>query len=87
MLLAAYYGQTEIARLLADHASSLDIFEASAVGDLAAVQRLVSGQPELANDYAADGFQPLGLACFFSHSNRRVSLLLGARARINRSAS
>ncbi len=67
VLLAAYYGHPGIARLLAGRRSDLDIFEASAVGDLERVKALVSARPGLANAFAPDGFQPLGLASFFGH--------------------
>ncbi len=67
VLLAAYYGHPAIARLMAGRRSDLDIFEASAVGDLERVNALVSARPEIANAFAPDGFQPLGLASFFGH--------------------
>ena len=67
VLLAAYYGQPAIAHLLAERRSDLDIFEAAASGRVERVRALVEAQPALANAVAADGFQPLGLACFFGH--------------------
>lgn len=65
--LAAYYGHPAIAHLLAERRSDLDIFEAAASGRVERVRALVEAQPALANAVAADGFQPLGLACFFGH--------------------
>ncbi len=82
VLLAAYYGHPAIARLLAGRRPDLDIFEASAVGDLERVQSLLSEHPELANAYAPDGFQPLGLACFFGHE-AVARLLVESGAQIN----
>ncbi len=67
VLLAAYYSQPAIASLLAGERRDLNIFEACAVGDLEQVNALVGARPELANAIAPDGFQPLGLACFFGH--------------------
>ncbi len=67
VLLAAYYRHPDVARLLAERRHDLDIFEASAIGDLERVKSLLSDHPELANAFALDGFQPLGLACFFGH--------------------
>ncbi len=67
VLLAAYYGRPAIARLLAERRGSLDIFEASAVGNLERVKTLIGEHPALANALAPDGFQPLGLASFFGH--------------------
>lgn len=75
LLLAVYYGKPEIARMLAEHRSSLDIFEASVLGDLARVRALLDEQPGLANAFAPDGFQPLGLACFFGQVDIAVYLL------------
>ncbi len=67
VLVAAYYRHPELAHLLAERRHDLDIFEASAVGDLERVKSLLGDHPELANAVALDGFQPLGLACFFGH--------------------
>lgn len=67
VLTAAYYQQPTIARLLVKYGASLDLFEASAVGALETVQRLVQAHPEAVNAVAPDGFQPLGLAAFFGH--------------------
>jgi ankyrin repeat protein len=44
-----------------------DVFEASALGDLETVRKLVGGDRALVNAFAADGFYPLGLAAFFGH--------------------
>lgn len=67
MLLAAYYGHPELAEVLVRHGAKVDVFEASALGDLDTVRRLVGGDPALVNAFAADGFYPLGLAAFFGH--------------------
>ncbi len=61
MLLAAYYGHPELAEVKADG------FEASALGDLETVRKLVGSHRGLVNAFAADGFYPLGLAAFFGH--------------------
>jgi uncharacterized protein len=76
VLLAVYYGKPDIARMLVKRGAELDIFEASALGDLPRVRELLGKQPELANDYAPDGFQPLGLASFFNNLDVVVYLLL-----------
>jgi len=67
MLLAAYYGHSELAEVFLRHGAKVDVFEASALGDLETVRRLVAGDRTLANAFAADGFYPLGLAAFFGH--------------------
>lgn len=67
ILIAAYHHQPEIASFLADKTIVLTIFEASATGKINHVIRMLARDPELVNTYADDGFQPLGLACFFGH--------------------
>src|SRR5260370_31998655 len=62
MLLAAYYGHAELAEVFVRHGAKPDVFEASALGDLEAVRKLVSGDRALVNAFAADGFYPLGMA-------------------------
>jgi uncharacterized protein len=65
VLLAAYYRHPQVASLLADGRSDLTIFEAAAVGDLERVRALLAAEPALAGAFAADGYQPLGLAAYF----------------------
>src|SRR5689334_20295150 len=67
MLLAAYYGHPELAEIFVRHGAKPDVFEASALGDLEMVRKVVSGDRALVNAFAADGFYPLGLAAFFGH--------------------
>jgi uncharacterized protein len=67
MLLTAYYGHAELAGVLVRHGAQADVFEASALGDLEMVRKLVGADPKLVNSFAADGFYPLGLAAFFGH--------------------
>jgi ankyrin repeat protein len=75
VLTAMYYGQSEIARLLAKRGAPLSLFEAAAVGDLPAVQRAVQQDPQSVNAFAPDGFQPLGLAAFFGSTDVAEFLL------------
>jgi ankyrin repeat protein len=67
ILVAAYYQYPEIASFLADKTVALTIFEASATGKINHVMRLLARDPQLVNAYAEDGFQALGLACYFGH--------------------
>jgi ankyrin repeat protein len=79
VLMALYYNHPEIASILVEGGAHLDIFEASAVGNLGRVHQLVDAQPGLANAVAKDGFQPLGLAAFFGHLEvARFLLEMGA---------
>ena len=67
ILIAAYNDEPALASFLADKTIVLTIFEAAATGKINYVIRLLARDPELVNAYAEDGFQPLGLACFFGH--------------------
>jgi ankyrin repeat protein len=67
VLIAAYHQEPAIADFLAERAGTLTIFEAAATGKTGQVIRLLARDHELVNAYAEDGFQPLGLACFFGH--------------------
>jgi ankyrin repeat protein len=67
VLAAAYQLEPHLADFLADKKVTLDIFEAASLGRLTHLVRLLARQPELVRAFADDGFQPLGLACFFGH--------------------
>ena len=78
ILQALYRGDAAAARELA-RGAELDIFEAAALGDTARVRQLLDDDAALANALGADGFHPLGLACFFGHVHAaRVLLEHGA---------
>jgi ankyrin repeat protein len=85
ILVAAYQGQPELASFLADKTIVLSIFEAAATGKINHVIRLLARDPELVNAYAIDGFQALGLACFFGHYDT-AEYLARAGAPINSSS-
>jgi ankyrin repeat protein len=67
LLLAVYHGRQDIVDLVRRSGPELTIHEAAAIGDLALVQQLAATQPEAVNAVGADGFRPLGLACYFNH--------------------
>lgn len=79
ILLATYYGRKSIVDLLLARAPALDLFEASAVGDLERVTALLTEDPDvtvdLVNAFSHDGFTPLGLASFFGRSDVAEYLL------------
>ncbi|HEV8231342.1 MAG TPA: ankyrin repeat domain-containing protein [Thermoanaerobaculia bacterium] len=82
LLLAVYSGHPEIARILLDHGATLDVFEASAVGDVDRLRELLAEDRSQASAFAPDGFTPLGLAAFFRHPEA-VRLLLANGADVN----
>jgi ankyrin repeat protein len=65
IMVAAYHGEPAIASFLADKTVALTIFEAAATGKINNILRLLARDPQLVNAYAVDGFQALGLACYF----------------------
>jgi ankyrin repeat protein len=82
VLVAAYHLEPQLADFLADKTVSLDIFEAAATGRTNHLVRLLARNPDLVNAFADDGFQPLGLACFFGHFEG-AEYLVRAGASIN----
>lgn len=81
VLQAIYRGDRDEAdRLAADR--DLDVFEASALGRTERLRALLDDDPSLANAWADDGFQPLGLASFFGHADA-ARLLVERGAEVN----
>jgi uncharacterized protein len=82
LLQAVYQGdQARVNEMLASE-PELDIFEAAAVGDIEQLRQLLDRDPALANAWAEDGFQPLGLASFFGHVEA-ARLLVERGAEVN----
>jgi ankyrin repeat protein len=78
ILQALYQGDAAAAHELA-HGARLDVFEAAALGETARLRELLDEDPSPANAFGADGFHPLGLACFFGRADAaRVLLEHGA---------
>lgn len=78
LMTALYHGQMEIVEcILAVRDGSLDIFEASALGNVPRLQDILSESPLAAHKTAQDGFSPLQLACFFGHPEAAGVLLEG----------
>lgn len=82
LLQAIYQGDQARADELLEADPELDIFEAAAVGRTDRVRELLDQDSSLANAWAQDGFQPLGLASFFAHTET-VRLLLERGAEVN----
>lgn len=83
LLKALYFQKKEVAAVLAEGRTDLDVFEAAAVGDSPALQALLARDPACANAVSVDGFSPLGFAAFFGQKES-VRILLAAGADPNR---
>lgn len=86
VLMATYYGQGDIAKMLIERGAALDVFEASATGQTNRLRALIEAHPDQASAYANDGFYPLGLACFFGHQEA-ARYLLGMGADVHQRAN
>jgi ankyrin repeat protein len=67
LLQALYRGDQARADELLAANPEIDVFEAAAAGMTERLRELLDDDPALANAWAGDGFQPLGLASFFGH--------------------
>ena len=67
VIVAAYSQKSELADFLCDKTGSLNIFEAAVIGKNNQLARHLARDPMLVNAYSCDGYQPLGLACYFGH--------------------
>src|ERR1700750_1088499 len=76
ILTAVYHRQKEIVNLLVARGAPLDLFEASAAGEIERVERLLREAGDTAlRGYSADGWTPLHLAAFFGHTKIAEALL------------
>src|SRR5262245_35428413 len=76
---ALYHGRTDDANrlLAATSPEALSVHEAAAMGVQPRIDQFLAEDPSLVNACSPDGFQPLGLACFFGR--RQAAELLLAR--------
>src|SRR5215831_5610594 len=67
ILTAVYHRQKEIVNLLVARGAPMDVFEASAAGEIERVERLLDsgGDTAAINAWSADGWTALHLAAFF----------------------
>jgi ankyrin repeat protein len=82
VLVAVYSQEPKITNFLIDKTGSLNIFEASATGKTNQIARHLARDPLLVNSYSCDGYQPLGLACYFGHL-KTAEYLIKAGAVVN----
>ncbi|HWD89578.1 MAG TPA: ankyrin repeat domain-containing protein [Mucilaginibacter sp.] len=79
LMLSCYYKKPDVTALLLKYADDINLFEASAAGKFDVVAHLLYNQPDAVNEYAEDGFTPLGLACYFGQFEvARYLVLKGA---------
>src|SRR5882762_925142 len=64
-LLAIYYGTADVLEALVARGVRLDVFEASAAGEMSRVRLLVDADPTLLSQRSHDGWTPLHLAAHF----------------------
>ncbi len=62
---AAYCRNEAAADILRTHRPEMDLHEACCWGDAGRIAHLIQANPKDVNRSSADGFSPLGLACFF----------------------
>ncbi|MFM2310112.1 MAG: hypothetical protein RLY87_2234 [Chloroflexota bacterium] len=72
---AVYYGHRTLAEWIVAHCAALDPYTAAALNDTASLSQHLERDRRLLSAYSGDGFQLLGLACFFDASDA-VALLL-----------
>ena len=85
ILVAIYNRQPAVAATLVELGVPVDIFEASALGQVDRISALLKEDPSRVSAYAADGFYPVGLAAFFGHLDA-VRALIAAGADVNAAA-
>lgn len=79
LMLSCYYKKPEVTAVLLKYVDEMTLFEAAATGKFDVVAHLVFTYPQSINEYADDGFTPLGLACFFGrYEIARYLVLKGA---------
>jgi len=82
ILYALYAGRQDIAELIADRKSKLDIFEAASLGRLSEVERLAGEKPDVVSEYSDEGFTALQLAAYTGKAES-VNFLLSKGAEVN----
>ncbi len=82
LIFSIYYSRAEATRIMLEKGHPINIFEAAALGDLEKVTDLLSKASQELNMFSKDGFQPLGLACFFGNVDV-VKYLVALGAELN----
>jgi uncharacterized protein len=82
IFLALYRGNKQAAQEIASRRSSLDIFEAAALGSVGNLKRLLDHDKSLVFSYSPDGFTALGLAAYLGQKES-VEYLIDKGADLN----
>lgn len=86
LMWSIYSGQTLVRDFLLVEldrsGATLDIFEAAATGNVAALESALSAQPDLVSEWSTDGWTPLHLAAAFG-TQEAAQLLLGRGAAVD----
>jgi uncharacterized protein len=78
VMLAAYYGQRDVAQTLIDHGADVDVFAAAALNKADRLALLLR-DPDAINSHSPDGWTPLALAAHFgAQASARLLLVAGA---------
>lgn len=67
LMQARYHFRMDMVEALLSAGPTLDIFEATALGQTGRVQEMLEAEPDLVNAWSPDGYPLLGYACFFGH--------------------
>lgn len=79
LMLSCYYKKPQVSAVLLKFVDEVTLFEAAAVGKFDVVAYIIGTHADSVNDFAPDGFTPLGLACYFGHAEvARFLVLKGA---------
>lgn len=70
-----YAGRPELAREIARGRDDLDFFEAACLGEHHRVAELLEADPKMIDRFAPDGFNAIGFAAFFGHTELLIQLL------------
>lgn len=81
-MMALYSGKPDVARVFLKKGHAMNFHEAAAWGDARKISLLLQQDATLLDAFSIDGFQALGLACFFDHE-KVVEELLKAGASVN----
>jgi ankyrin repeat protein len=85
ILVAAYNMKPDVVSVLLELGATVDIFEASVLGNVDRINEILKGSPARASEYAPDGFTPVALAAFFGQA-AAVKALIAAGADVNAAA-